>query len=78
MSRQTSITCDQCGVQKKESNHWWSIEIMNGEFRSLQIRAFILSVKTVLTEHPERHLDICSEECAHRLLGKWMRGELGK
>lgn len=21
-----TVSCDNCGIQKKESNHWWTIE----------------------------------------------------
>ena len=74
MSRQTSITCDQCGLQKKESNHWWSI------YCALDLQNFTICPQlTVPQEIPQTCLfEACSEECAHRLLGKWMRGELGK
>ena len=73
MSRQTSITCDQCGVQKKESNHWKSAQLT--PFENAEILTFCSWSRA---EANSRTFDLCSEECAHRLLGKWMRGELGK
>ena len=73
MSRQTSITCDQCGLQKKESNHWWMLFSL---IKAVQIT--IIPFTEGVPSGADVEYDACSEECAHRLLGKWMRGELGK
>lgn len=75
MSRQISIVCDQCGLQKKESNHWWVGQLSAERLiftRHDNLLERLADSKGVPT------FDVCSEECAHRLLGKWMRGELGK
>ena len=73
MSRQISIVCDQCGTIKGESNHWWSIGMSEGESAD-----FVIRPGSITGTSADTSLDCCSEECAHRLLGKWMRGELGK
>ena len=74
MSRPTTPTCDQCQRQKGATNHWWTA-FVQPDIKCLEFSPW--------AEHPGvpqgfTLYDICSEECAHRLLGKWMRGELGK
>ena len=76
MSRPVVPTCDECGRVKQETNHWWTAFVnANPGVNCLEFSPY---------QHHSgipvgfRLYDLCSEECAHKLLAKWMRGELTK
>lgn len=63
--------CDECGTQKKESNHWW----MLARGRSYHTKEFRTAYVLLPWEDPDgadvtAHL--CSESCATKALSKWM------
>jgi hypothetical protein len=69
MARPTQIVCDVCGAVKREANHWWYILIDEPWPGAL-----------TLIESPDKPqevgLDLCSEQCVHATVSKYMRGEL--
>jgi hypothetical protein len=62
-------TCDVCGVQKKESNHWFRLS-------SPQKLDYYLIVGFHLfpwsSKEMELELHICSSECAHKKLEEFL------
>lgn len=65
----TTITCDVCGVAKKESNHWF--EILAGEaFHAAKLDSvYGRTGKSALGPVKQ----VCGEQCATRLILRWMR-----
>jgi hypothetical protein len=56
------ITCDMCGAQKREANHWFLVREESGELR-------ISGWNFPHTLSPEtRHL--CGETCVHKLISR--------
>ena len=67
-----SVTCDRCGSEKKESNHWWQV------YPSLTIaKALVIQPAGYGFEvdshgfHPTPS-DFCSQDCAGRYIDAWM------
>ena len=63
--RVSSIICDECGVQKKESNHWfigflWSTG--NG-----------ISVRPMSPKEPNDLKHLCGEKCVLSFVSKSLR-----
>lgn len=52
--------CDVCGAVKKETNHWFKVDVLSGFFR------------IVSTRNAKEGKDICGQECASKLLSQWM------
>ncbi len=67
MIRQT-ITCDTCGIERKQANHWFEAFEHEGELR---IRG-LLPTKT--TRPGLKHL--CGQTCLHRLVDDFLAGNL--
>ncbi len=67
MIRQT-ITCDTCGIERKQANHWFEAFEHEGELR---IRGLI---PTKTTRPGLRHL--CGQTCLHRLVDDFLAGNL--
>jgi hypothetical protein len=65
-----TYTCDECGKQKQESNHWWILSQVAraqlGPCFSLLPMNLIGRVESGISEH------LCSESCAIKALSKWM------
>jgi hypothetical protein len=63
-------TCDECGKQKQESNHWWILaQAAPAPFPpcfSLLPMNPIETAELGISEH------LCSESCAIKALSKWM------
>lgn len=65
-----TIFCDQCGAEKKETNHWWVI-FANVPMRSMFIcpseeseKNHNLPQNQINTSgHPSIRLDVCGLEC---------------
>jgi hypothetical protein len=57
-----SVKCDMCGIQKQETNHW-----LYAKYRNESIH-FSVGPE----ESPGYSLDICGEECAHKILSQWL------
>lgn len=56
MSRAVQITCDVCGKQKQESNHWFTIAAESP-------RKFTIMAGTISDERKEGDSDLCGEAC---------------
>jgi hypothetical protein len=69
MAKVEVYRCDECGTEKKETNHWFEIQM--GEYGPGFTRTLIV---TPWTEHPNGVLHICGEQCAHKVLQKWLEG----
>lgn len=81
MSRPTVPTCDECGAQKKETNHWWTaahFATEDGGPGLLELSEYWPEAREPQKDdsEPDLVLDLCSEQCVTRAIGKWMRGEL--
>lgn len=64
--------CDECGTQKKESNHWWVLTLRGRSYNGSEfVNAFVL----LPWEEPDAmgvRAHLCSESCATKALSKWM------
>jgi hypothetical protein len=67
MSWSIKVTCEVCGVERKETNHWFSIWVYMGEFR---VQPLDLSE---LHGRPEDVIDVCGQEHAHRIFDCFMQ-----
>jgi hypothetical protein len=59
--RSESVTCDVCGISKREVNHWL---VMSKNKRSFLVDCF---------QSVDKGNDICGEECAHKALSQWFQ-----
>lgn len=91
MSRSTQITCDECGAVKKEANHWWEAHLnplpIPGEFdvtdgtkkQVFEVRLALYPAgrynAALVSQANGKVRDLCSEECVHKTVSKYMRGE---
>lgn len=65
MAIKTVITCDVCGVDKKDVNHWWSVWIADASFHS----------RPGVTKEGSRHVQIkqvCGVEHALTLFNRFL------
>jgi hypothetical protein len=61
---QQVITCDICGSQKRQANHWFVAREESGELR-------ISGWNSLHLQFPEtKHL--CGETCAHKLISQFL------
>lgn len=67
MSQSLQTVCDICGAVKGESNNWWRA--------FLDTKALHLWYVQAADKNPPQEAvsDLCSEECCHKALAKWMR-----
>lgn len=67
--QRTQFTCDVCGVEKKESNHWWKmVEYLTGH-QAGHLALYRWGNETI-TIDPVIH--ICGQDCATRKLSEFM------
>ena len=69
MAITTKIACDECGAEKKETNHWldvWVDAVMGG--------AYGLHIAPISAPAGYRLFakQVCGQACAHKLLDKWL------
>lgn len=81
MSRPTVPTCDECGAQKKQTNHWFVLLRANfidpGRVSGVIVaHAEMEASLSQIGKDSDTMFDLCSEQCVTRAVGKWMRGEL--
>ena len=59
-------TCDKCGIQKKEGNHW---------FKSTPINLFSLSIMpAAYATVPHTHtVDLCGSSCVSNYVAAWLQ-----
>lgn len=62
MAKTEIFTCDVCGRQKGEVNHWYMLSIMGGEF--------ILSAWDADKKHAHKHL--CGQECVIKAVNEYL------
>jgi hypothetical protein len=62
MAKVEVYRCDECGAEKKETNHWFVISNAVGLFR----------IQTWNPDAVSGH--ICGEQCVHKVLQKWLEG----
>ena len=60
MLKQT-YTCDVCGAERKEGNHWFSVLFTSG---GAHLRKW--------QERGDSDYHLCGQECVHKMLDKWM------
>ena len=66
MARKEQVTCDVCGAQKQDSNHWFILLRYKGDDTSLIID--VEGERAVYFNDPTRYgfeflLDLCGEAC---------------
>ena len=64
MKLPSPYVCDECGTQKKESNHWYIAS--SGRM--------VFAIVAWASDDPDKKdsLHLCSESCATKALSKWM------
>ena len=60
----TPYICDYCGVQKRETNHWWLAAVSRG--------IFILEPWDYADPDKPDVIHLCGAECAQKALAKHM------
>lgn len=55
-------SCDVCGADKKQTNHWWKVKEINGH---LVIYKSDVNV-------PRPRMDVCGQAHLHTLVDRWM------
>lgn len=64
MSTVQATKCNSCGKLKQEANHW---------FRGISGTSFHVLTATSQLGQNDKKLDLCGEECAHRVLSEWFQ-----
>jgi hypothetical protein len=59
------VTCDICGIDKKEANHWFTAYEEKG---TLKLNAGVLKRKHPATKH------LCGQGCVHRFIDDFLAG----
>jgi hypothetical protein len=75
MKLPSPYVCDECGTQKKESNHWWLVvplSMLSATVRDYDARVFIIAVWSPALAESQGVAHLCSESCATKALSKWM------
>ncbi len=70
MSKITIIQCDVCGVEKKESNHWWMLSYIEKKY---MVKPLYLQ-NTIFQDW--KILYLCSEQCLVSIESKIRQGKL--
>lgn len=65
------ITCDACGAEKKEVNHWWLLftEYVDADPDNDLKKVTIEEWSMLRAEDADAHA--CGESCAHTLMSRW-------
>lgn len=67
--QRVQVVCDLCERVKGDTNHWWQIRVCDDG--SLHLRSFIP------TDDPKT-TDLCSSNCAIKVIDKFMMDEIKK
>lgn len=68
MSINTVINCDECGVQRQPSNHWWLV------WPTFQEGAFMVEAWSDMAQQPSvKHC--CGRACVGKALEKWFSAQ---
>ncbi len=65
MSKRTIVTCDECGSERKQTNHWFSI---TGSAIMPKLSTF--DEADEMPESPFR-LDCCGQRCVMTVIQRW-------
>jgi len=65
MSKRTVVTCDECGTERKESNHWFSL---SAAVTMPKLSTF--DEADQMLESPFR-LDCCGQRCVMSAIQRW-------
>ena len=63
--RTTKVTCDVCGAEKRETNHWYMVSFSDA-FESVSV-----FVPDPDIEH--NSVDVCGKPCAIRLISERLK-----
>lgn len=63
MSRQTTVRCDNCGAEKRKSNHWYLVSGPTPDDSSISIYLEDVEDATFME-------DVCGETCLHEIISK--------
>lgn len=62
MGRQVSTKCDECGTEKKETNHWF--QVAGSETRPV--------FRTAAADDADVLMDLCGQFCTMVVFQRWM------
>lgn len=65
MSKQITYFCDECFIQKKETNHWFSISLIYKAQTNKETQQFIVTLGLV-----EKDTHVCGTECLLKKITK--------
>ena len=71
MAIKSVVTCDSCGQQKKEVNHWFLIDIDEDGFHA----ATTQNHPGHENSRPSTLKDVCGANCAQNLFEKWLQSQ---
>lgn len=67
------VVCDECGVTKGETNHWWIIGIDDEPDSGRDQFAIVPGKERWKKNHLCRvYVDVCSQQCATKKLSEWL------
>jgi endogenous inhibitor of DNA gyrase (YacG/DUF329 family) len=65
MSKRTIVTCDECGTERKASNHWFSLSAS-----ATMPRLSTFDEADQMADSPFR-LDCCGQRCVMTAIQRW-------
>lgn len=73
MASKTVVTCDVCGAQKREVNHWWDVRAggqteITGDVPYL----FVVPIGQECGARSDVVLNCCGQQCVTVLVQRWM------
>jgi endogenous inhibitor of DNA gyrase (YacG/DUF329 family) len=66
-----SKICDECGVQKRETNHWL-VAVQRPDHEGILFVPAEAAVPPTLRHKEFEYRDRCGQACAHTRLGRWL------
>jgi hypothetical protein len=61
----TKVTCDVCGTEKKETNHWYVIHFSND--------SQIVTISCFKADKDFQYFDVCGKPCAFKLISERLK-----
>ncbi len=76
MAQKTVTTCDRCGREKQETNHWFAVKIQEPEREDMHGLSETCSIhiepaQPSIPAGPERK-DLCGEQCVSEMVQEWL------
>lgn len=65
MSKVDTFACDECGTQKKETNHWYMLYSQNGEGTLISVSAWDKELEKGNVYHA------CGRNCVLAMMNRW-------